>query len=111
MAFCPRKIISYTNIDVALRAVPILLKDIPNIKLILLTRAAVAQYLQYIQNLIEDLGIIIMELKKYKEEINTLIEKTLHNQNITSEYEEILRIHSDYVKKTEKVKSYIHALE
>jgi len=61
--------------------------------------------------LIEDLGIILKDLNEYKEEINRMVEKILHNQNITREYDEILRVHDEYIKKADKVNSYVHALE
>jgi hypothetical protein len=61
--------------------------------------------------LLEYLGEIIKDLEEYLVDINKMTEKTIHGQNVTHEYEELLRIHSDYAKKSEKVTSYVHALE
>lgn len=63
------------------------------------------------RKLLEDLKSIIDDLERYKEDINRMVEESLHNQNITREYEDILRIHGDYIKKSEKVASYVRALE
>jgi hypothetical protein len=61
--------------------------------------------------LLEFLKTIIDDLEKYKEEINKMVEKILHNQNINNEYDLIIRIHDAYMKKSQELTSFVHAME
>ncbi|MFA5339158.1 MAG: glycosyltransferase [Candidatus Omnitrophota bacterium] len=57
VVFCPRRLVTYTNVDLLVKSVPLLKDKIPNIVLMLHTYVADTRYLNYIKELARKIGI------------------------------------------------------